>query len=59
MVSARKPYELVLFPDGRHSLRKAEDRVYLEQRLTEFLVQNLLRDSGGGGGPASTVSAHL
>ena len=32
LIAARKPYDLLLFPDGRHSLRKAEDRLYLEQR---------------------------
>lgn len=32
LIAARRPYELLLFPDGRHSLRKAEDRLYLEQR---------------------------
>jgi dipeptidyl-peptidase-4 len=32
LIAARQPYDLLLFPDGRHSLRKAEDRLYLEQR---------------------------
>lgn len=42
LISARKGYDLLLFPDGRHSLRKAEDRAYLEQRLMDYLVQHLL-----------------
>jgi dipeptidyl-peptidase-4 len=37
----RKPYELLLFPDERHLPRKVEDRVFMEERVRDFLVRNL------------------
>lgn len=58
LIAARKPYDLVLFPEGRHSLRKPEDRQYLEQRLLDFLLQHLVREAPP---PPFTkaVTAHL
>ncbi len=41
LIAARKPYELLLFPDERHSPRRLEDRVYMEERIRDFLVENL------------------
>ncbi len=41
LIRARKPYELLLFPDERHSPRRLEDRVYMEERIRDFLVENL------------------
>ncbi len=41
LIRARKPYELLLFPDERHMPRKLEDRVYMEERMRDFLVKNL------------------
>jgi dipeptidyl-peptidase-4 len=38
---ARKPYELLLFPDERHMPRGKADRVYLEQRLVGFFEREL------------------
>ena len=38
---ARKPYELLLFPDERHMPRGKEDRVYLEQRIADFFSREL------------------
>ena len=39
---ARKPYELLLFPDERHMPRKAEDRTYMEERVRDFFVKHLM-----------------
>jgi dipeptidyl-peptidase-4 len=41
LIAARKPYELLLFPDERHTPRKLEDRVYMEERLRDFFLQHL------------------
>ena len=41
LIAARHDYELLLFPDERHGPRRVEDRVYLEQRLTDFLAKHV------------------
>jgi dipeptidyl-peptidase-4 len=41
LIAARKPYELLLFPDERHMPRKLEDRVYMEERIRDFFVEHL------------------
>jgi dipeptidyl-peptidase-4 len=41
LIAARKNYDLLLFPDERHSPRKLADRVYMEQRICDFFLQNL------------------
>ncbi|CAM9904025.1 unnamed protein product, partial [Ascophyllum nodosum] len=44
LIAARKPYDLLIFPDERHSPRKLQDRVYMEQRISDYFVQHLVRD---------------
>ncbi len=39
--SAQKHYELLLFPDERHSPRSLRDRVFMEQRIFSFLQRAL------------------
>ena len=41
LISARKSYDLLLFPDERHMPRKLADRVYMEEHIRDYLVQNL------------------
>lgn len=41
LISARKPYELLLFPDERHMPRSMADRVYMEERIAEFFERHL------------------
>ena len=41
LIRARKPYELLLFPDERHMPRSLEDRVYMEDLISEFFERNL------------------
>lgn len=41
LVSAQKDYELLLFPDERHMPRGIPDRVYMEERVFQFLSRNL------------------
>ncbi len=38
----RVPYELMLFPDERHMSRRLEDRVFMEERIRDFFIQNLM-----------------
>jgi len=37
----RKSYDLLLFPDERHSPRKLEDRVFMEEQICNFFLNNL------------------
>jgi len=37
----RKDYELLLFPDARHGPRKESDRVFLEERISQFFKDHL------------------
>lgn len=41
LIRARKPYDLLLFPDERHSPRGLADRIYLEERVAAYFVENL------------------
>lgn len=41
LVTAGKPYELIIFPDERHMPRRHSDRVYMEERMWEFINRNL------------------
>jgi dipeptidyl-peptidase-4 len=41
LIKARKPYDLMLFPDERHSPRSLADRIYLEERLRDFFLEHL------------------
>ncbi|CAM9388252.1 unnamed protein product [Chrysoparadoxa australica] len=42
LIAARKPYDLLIFPDERHSPRRVQDRVYMEQRISDYFVQYLM-----------------
>ncbi|MCY0987857.1 DPP IV N-terminal domain-containing protein [Nannocystis sp. ILAH1] len=41
LIRARKPYELLLFPDERHMPRGLEDRVHMEEQILAFLQKHL------------------
>ena len=41
LIKARKPYELLMFPDERHMPRSLADRVYMEERITDFFQRKL------------------
>ncbi len=38
---ARKPYDLLLFPDERHMPRRLADRIYLEERVCGYFEKHL------------------
>ncbi|XP_010266537.1 PREDICTED: uncharacterized protein LOC104604021 isoform X2 [Nelumbo nucifera] len=41
IVAVGKPYELLVFPDERHMPRRLRDRIYMEERIWEFMERNL------------------
>ena len=41
LIKARKPYEFLMFPDERHMPRSQADRIYMEERITDFFERNL------------------
>ena len=41
LIKARKPYEFMMFPDERHMPRSQADRIYMEERITDFFQRNL------------------
>ncbi|KAG6655149.1 dipeptidyl aminopeptidase 4 [Carya illinoinensis] len=41
LVMAGKPYELLIFPDERHMPRRHRDRVYMEERIWDFIERSL------------------
>jgi dipeptidyl-peptidase-4 len=41
LIRARKPYDLLLFPDERHSPRSLADRIYMEERVWAYFVESL------------------
>lgn len=41
LIRARKRYDLLLFPNERHSPRSLADRVYMEERICSFFAENL------------------
>lgn len=43
LIRARKPYELLLFPDERHTPRRLEDRVHMEDQIFSFIHKHLAR----------------
>lgn len=52
LIENRKRYDLILFPCERHSPHKLQDRVYLEDRISEFFDEHLR-------GGAAAASAKL
>ena len=41
-LAAGKEYDLLIFPDERHSPRRLRDRIYMEQRISDFFSKNLM-----------------
>mmetsp|Transcript_53163 Transcript_53163/g.140506 ORF Transcript_53163/g.140506 Transcript_53163/m.140506 type:complete len:167 (-) Transcript_53163:36-536(-) len=41
LIRAQKHYELLLFPDERHSPRSLRDRIFMEQRIFHFIQRAL------------------
>lgn len=41
LVDAGKRYELLIFPDERHMPRRLRDRIYMEERIWDFIEKSL------------------
>lgn len=41
LIAAQKPYQLLLFPNERHSPRSQKDREYMEERMFAFIQKSL------------------
>jgi dipeptidyl-peptidase-4 len=41
LIAARKPYDLLLFPNERHMPRSQADRVFMEERVRDYFLQHL------------------
>jgi dienelactone hydrolase len=41
LIAAGKDYDLLIFPEERHSPRRLRDRIYMEQRISEYFVRHL------------------
>lgn len=48
LIAAGKDYDLLLFPDERHSPRRLRDRIYMEQRISDYFLKHLSNSSFGG-----------
>jgi len=42
LIAAGKNYDLLIFPNERHSPRRLRDRVYMEKRMSDYFVHHLL-----------------
>mmetsp|Transcript_132123 Transcript_132123/g.313181 ORF Transcript_132123/g.313181 Transcript_132123/m.313181 type:complete len:842 (-) Transcript_132123:51-2576(-) len=41
LIAAQKPYQLLLFPNERHSPRSQKDRQFMEERIFDFIQKSL------------------
>ena len=41
LIASGKEYDLLIFPEERHSPRRLRDRIYMEQRISDFVVRHL------------------
>lgn len=41
LIAARKPYDLLAFPDERHMPRKMADKIYMEELVGKYFVEHL------------------
>ena len=56
LVAAGKDYDLLLFPDERHSPRRLRDRIYMEQRISDYFLKCLSMHPVGNGSVMRTVA---
>jgi dienelactone hydrolase len=59
LIASGKDYDLLIFPDERHSPRRLRDRIYMEQRISDYITKYLgakLSLSAGNGAAIATSS---
>merc|ERR1711976_210087 len=59
LVAGGKDYDLLIFPDERHSPRRLRDRIYMDRRMNDYFVQNLLEDTKQRGHEDVLLMGHL
>ncbi len=59
LIAAGKDYDLLLFPDERHSPRRLRDRIYMEQRISDYFLKNFAMHQYGKNGPTLRKIAGL
>lgn len=59
LIGAGKDYDLLIFPDERHSPRRLRDRIYMEQRISDYFVRHLSSSSSNNSIPMRSVQGHL
>jgi dipeptidyl-peptidase-4 len=42
LIAARKPYDLLIFPDERHMPRSLADRVFMEEQVRDYFLEHLV-----------------
>lgn len=45
LVAAGKDYDLLIFPEERHSPRRLRDRIYMEKRMCDYYIKHLMNAS--------------
>lgn len=56
LIAAGKDYDLLLFPDERHSPRRLRDRIYMEQRISDYFLKHLSTPTAGSGPAMRTIA---
>ncbi|KAG7367139.1 peptidase S9B dipeptidylpeptidase IV family protein [Nitzschia inconspicua] len=56
LIAAGKDYDLLLFPDERHSPRRLRDRIYMEQRISDYFLKHLSKPALGSATAVRTIA---
>jgi len=60
LIACGKDYDLLLFPDERHSPRRLRDRIYMEQRISDYFVKHLMNvGENAGDGRKERTEPHF
>ncbi|KAI2495828.1 Dipeptidyl peptidase IV (DPP IV) N-terminal region [Fragilaria crotonensis] len=59
LIANGKDYDLLIFPDERHSPRRLRDRIYMEQRISDFFNAHLGQARTTPPAPVRHVAGHL
>jgi dipeptidyl-peptidase-4 len=57
LIASGKDYDLLIFPDERHSPRRLRDRIYMEQRISDYFTRHLGPTEPQPGGVTRLISS--
>jgi dipeptidyl-peptidase-4 len=57
LIASGKDYDLLIFPDERHSPRRLRDRIYMEQRISDYFMRHLGPTEPQPGGVTRLISS--